>query len=141
MPDQASNARQRTPLPTSLPTPEPAPTSVHPVVLELVLAAVLWFLAIVWIAFAKGVETDLALVIVTLFFAFFTGLFLFLASYGRRDPRWSLPKTNFREFLSGTVSTATGNMRGCDVLIEIAIMPLALALAATLIGIAWMVVH
>jgi hypothetical protein len=119
---------------------EPGQTSVHPFVVEFAIGAALWFVAIVWLAFAKGVETDFTLVVVTLFFAFFFGLFLLTASYGRHDPRWEQPHTNFRTFLVSKVGTATGNMNGRDVMIEITMLPLALALAATLIGIVWMAV-
>jgi hypothetical protein len=130
-------------VPTPPPRPasrEPAQTSVHPVVIELAIGAALWFVAIVWIAFAKGVETDFALAIVSLFFVFFFGLFMLTASYALHDPRWELPSTTFREFLTSRVSTETGTMRGRDVLIEIMVLPLSLALAATLIGIAWMAI-
>ena len=128
----------------AVPTPPPSrdvrQTAVHPVVIELAIGAALWFVAIVWLAFARGVETDFVLVVVTLFFAFFLGLFLLTASYGLHDPRWELPSTTFREFLTSRVSTETGTMRGRDVLIEIMVLPLSLALAATLIGIAWMAI-
>jgi hypothetical protein len=115
--------------------------SVHHRVVELAIGGVLWFIAVVWIAFARGPEVDFALAIVTAFFLFFFALFLLTASYGLNDPRWNLPKTSFRDFLVGTVRTATGNMTGREVMVEIAILPLALALAATLIGAAWMMVR
>jgi hypothetical protein len=115
-------------------------TGVHPLVIELAIGATLWFVAVIWLAFARGVETDFALAIVTLFFAFFFGLFLLTASYGRHDPRWELPRRSFRRFLVSQVRTATGTMSGRDLMIEITMLPLALALAATLIGIVWMAV-
>ncbi|HEY8276364.1 MAG TPA: hypothetical protein VIG52_05145 [Methyloceanibacter sp.] len=130
-------AAQTKPEPPSL---APAQASVHPVVIELAIGAALWFIAIVWLAFASG-ETDFLLVVITLFFAFFFGLFLLTASYGLHDPRWELPSTTFREFLTSGVSTETGTMRGRDVLIEIMVLPLSLALAVTLIGIAWMAIR
>ena len=48
--------------------------------------------------------------------------------------RWHLRDTSFREFLKSDVGTATGTMRGRDVLLEIALVPVSLALAATVIG-------
>jgi len=36
---------------------------------------------------------------------------------------------------------ATGPTRGCDVLLEIAIIPISLALAATMIGFVWIALH
>jgi hypothetical protein len=69
----------------------------------------------------------------------FLALFLFTATYSRGDPRWPTKRTSFREFLDGTVSTATGDERGRDVLIEIALLPVTLAVGATLIGLAWVI--
>ncbi|MGC2341351.1 MAG: hypothetical protein WA453_07175 [Methyloceanibacter sp.] len=57
------------------------------------------------------------------------------------DPRWNLRKTSFREFLDSDVGTATGKMRGRDVLTEIATVPVSLALAATIIGLIWVALH
>lgn len=44
-----------------------------------------------------------------------------------------------REFLASKVALATGEESGRDVLIEIALVPVALAFAATLIGLAWVI--
>ncbi len=108
-------------------------TGVHPVVLEIAVGAALWFLAVTWIDFAGG-EVDWDLVVATLFFAVFFTLFLLTASIAAHDPRWNLGEMSFRKFLGSNVGTATGTMIGRDVLIEIAIVPVSLALAATLIG-------
>jgi hypothetical protein len=116
-------------------------TGVHPAAIGIALAAALWFIAVTWVSFARGAEVDWDLVVVTLFFVFFFGLFLFTASYGLKDPRWRQRDTSFREFLRSEVGTATGPMSGRDVLLEIAVMPVALALAATLIGLIWIVMH
>jgi len=119
---------------------QPAPTStgVHPAAIVTIIGAALWFIAVTWLAFAHGRETDYLLVIVTLFFGAFFALFLLTATYNRGDARWPVKRTSFREFLDGTVGTATGDERGRDVFIEIATLPIALALGATLIGLAWM---
>ena len=79
------------------------------------------------------------LVIVMLFFAFFIGLFLLTASFSANDPRWPVRETSFRKFLGSDVGVGSGTMRGRDVLIQIALLPVALALAATLIGLAWVI--
>ena len=118
--------------------PPPASAST-PIAIETAIAAALWFIAVTWLAFAHGIETDYLLLIVTLFFVIFITLFLFTATYSRGDPRWPTERTSFREFLNGTVSTATGEERGCDVLIEIVLLPVVLAFGATLIGLAWMI--
>jgi hypothetical protein len=122
-------------------SPQQAPESlgVHPIAIEIGIAAALWFLAVTWLAFAHGAETDYLLVIVTLFFVMFFTLFLITASYSVGDPRWPTKRASFREFLDGTVGTATGDERGRDVLIEIALLPVTLAVAATLIGLAWVI--
>jgi hypothetical protein len=116
-------------------------TSIHPIVGEIAIAAAVWFIAMVWLAFARGGEVDLNLAIVTLFFVIFFSVFLLTASYTWKDSRWRLPATSFHDFLAARVGTATGEMRGRDALIEIAIVPVSLALAATLIGLAWVVLH
>jgi hypothetical protein len=110
------------------------PATVHPVVIEIAAGVAIWFLAVTWLSFAKGGEVDWDLVVATLFFVIFFSLLLLTASFAARDPRWSLGHTSFRDFLHGEVSTATGTMRGRDVLVEILLVPVSLALAATAIG-------
>ena len=116
-------------------------TGVHPASIGVGLAAALWFIAVTWVSFARGTEVDWDLVVVTLFFIFFFGLFLFTATYALKDARWRQRDTSFREFLKSEVGTATGPMSGRDVMLEIAVMPLSLALAATLIGVIWIAIH
>jgi hypothetical protein len=79
------------------------------------------------------------LVVVILFFAFFIGLFLFTASFTAHDVRWPVRDTNFREFLGSDIRVGGGTLLGREVLIQIALLPVALALAATLIGLAWVI--
>jgi hypothetical protein len=119
------------------PDPSKAQTSVHPAVIEIALAAALWFIAVTWVSFAGAGGIDWILVVVTLFFAFFFALFLFTASYGLKDARWRQRNTTLREFLDSEVGTATGPVSGREVLLEIAVMPVSLALAATVIGLIW----
>jgi hypothetical protein len=109
-------------------------TGVHPVVVEIAIGATVWFLLVTWLSFAEGRGIDRDLVVVTLFFVMFFALFLLTASFAAHDPRWHLRNTSFREFLRSDVGTATGTMRGRDVLLEIALVPVSLALAATVIG-------
>ncbi len=58
-----------------------------------------------------------------------------------KDSRWRQRKTSFREFLDSEVGTDTGPRRGREVLLEIAVIPISLAFAATLIGMIWIAVH
>ena len=119
----------------------PTETGVHAAVVEIAVGAALWFIVMAWLDFARGGEIDYLLVIVTLFFVIFFVLFLLTASYSLHDPRWPLRDTSFREFLRAKVGTATGTLRGRDVLIEIEIVPVSLALAATVIGLVWSAIH
>ena len=112
---------------------------VHPVVVKIAVGAALWFLAVTWLAFAWDGQIDLLLTIVILFFVMFFTLFLLTASYSVRDPRWPVRETSFREFLGSEVGIGGGVMSGRDVLIETALIPVALAFAATLIGLAWVI--
>lgn len=116
-------------------------TGVHPAVFKVALSAVVWFLAVAWLDFSGGPEVDLSLAVVTGFFVIFFTLFLVTASMAVNDPRWQLPKTSFRKFLDDTVQIDRGMMRGRDVLIHIAMLPVTLAIAGTLIGLAWSVAH
>jgi hypothetical protein len=122
-------------------TTEGQETAVHPMVGEIAIGAAVWFIVVMWFAFARGPEVDYILIIVTLFFVMFFTLFLLTASYGWEDPRWHLPHTTFAQFLQSRIRTATGTMRGRDVLIEIATVPVSLAIAATLIGLVWSILH
>ena len=112
---------------------------VHPMAAKIAIGATIWFLAVTWLSFAWGRETDFVLTVVILFFAFFIGLFLLTASYSVKDQRWPVRETSFREFLGSDIRIGSGTMRGRDVLIEIATLPIALALAGTLIGLAWVI--
>jgi hypothetical protein len=112
---------------------------VHPVAFKIAIGAVLWFLAVVWIAFAGNGGINLDLAIVTLFCAIFVSLFLLVASLTEGDSRWPTRQTSLRAFLDSDVAIGGETMCGRDVLIEIALVPVALAFAATLIGLARMI--
>jgi hypothetical protein len=114
-------------------------TGVHPAVAKVAIGATVWFLLVTWLAFAHGAETDFVLVVVILFFAFFLGLFLLTASFSAKDARWPVRDTNFHEFLGSDIRIGSGTLPGHEVLIQIALLPVALALAATLIGLAWVI--
>jgi hypothetical protein len=112
-------------------------TGVHPAAAKVAIGATIWFLLVTWLAFAWSRETDFVLVVVILFFAFFLGLFLLTASLSAKDARWPVRDTNFREFLGSDIRIGNGTLPGREVFIQIALLPVALALAATLIGLAW----
>ena len=124
---EASSARQM----------QASETGVHSAVAKVVLGAVIWFLLVTWLAFAWSRETDFVLVVVILFFGFFLSLFLLTASFSAKDARWPVRDANFREFLGSHIRIDRGMLSGREVLIQIALLPVSLALAATLIGLAW----
>jgi hypothetical protein len=116
------------------------PASVHPVAIEIALAATLWFLAMAWLSFAWGRHVDLDLAVVSLFFVMFFTLFLTIASRAVQEKRWALRKESFATFLhDDNVAVDRGKMSGRDVLIEATLIPIALAFAATLIGLSWVI--
>jgi hypothetical protein len=116
------------------------PASVHPVAIEIGLAATLWYLAMAWLSFAWGRGIDLDLAVVSLFFVMFFTLFLTTASRAVHDKRWLLRQESFAAFLhDDNIAVDRGKMSGRDVLIEVTLIPVALAFAATLIGLAWMI--
>lgn len=114
-------------------------TGIHPVAFAIAIGAVLWFLVVVWTAFGGNGGIDFDLAIVTLFCAIFVSLFLLVASLATGDSRWPTRQTSLRAFLDSDVAIGSGTMRGRDVLIEITLVPVVLAFAATLIGLAWMI--
>jgi hypothetical protein len=119
----------------------PPVTGVHPAVVKIALSAVAWFLAVAWLDFSGGPEVDLVLAVVTGFFIMFFTSFLLAASMVIDDPRWKQPKARFTQFLKDEVPIDGGTMRGRDVLIHIALLPVCLAIAATLIGLVWSTFH
>jgi hypothetical protein len=112
-------------------------TGVHPAVFKISLVAVLWFVAVSWLYFAWGAHVDLDLAVATGFFIMFFTLLLMAAAGIMKDRRWFQKRVNFRTFLRSDVPTYTGKIRGRDALIEIALIPVALAFGATIIGLAW----
>jgi len=92
-----------------------------------------------WLAFAWDSEIDYLLVIVTLFFLIFFTLFLLTASFSGHDARWPVRDTSFRQFLKSNIRIGRGTMSGREVLLEIALIPVALAFGATLVGLAWVI--
>jgi hypothetical protein len=121
------------------PAGERGEAGVHPIVVKIAIGAVIWFIAVTWLVFAGRGGVDWDLTVVSLFFAIFFTLFLLLASFSAADPRWPTRRTSLREFMTSRVGLATGEESGRDVLIEIALVPVALAFAATLIGLAWVI--
>lgn len=118
-----------------------ATTGVHPVVFGISLGATIWFLIVSWLYFAWDGHVDLDLAVMSGYFIIFFTVFLVMAIGIIQDPRWLQQRVSFRDFLRSKVPTSTGEMSGWDVLIGITLIPVSLAFAASIIGLAWAYLH
>lgn len=91
-----------------------------------------WMLLAAWFAFGRDRETDFLLATVFVFSLVVAGI-LFAMRYTVRQ-RLRHVAVSAESFSGSSVDTATGNLPGADVWIQILIIPFALALAATAIG-------
>lgn len=103
-----------------------------------VFVAFAWIVVASLIAFTNGSDADLALgmavVLTVVFFALPVLVWLTAKSHAHSI-------TQAGDFLSSPVETATGTLTGASVWLQIVLIPVALALAATLIGATSMLVH
>lgn len=104
-----------------------------------IAAAFAWIMGASWLAFARGMDADLALGIAVVLAIVFFALPVIVRHVAVADTR-NRPKMT-DDFLSMPVETATGPLRGSGAWLQILIIPLALALAATLIGAASVLVR
>ncbi len=104
-----------------------------------VFVAFAWILAASLIAFARDADANLAIgmavVLMVVFFALPVLVWLTARSHARSSPATA------GNFLTSRVETATGTLTGANAWLQIAVIPTALALAATLIGAASLLVH
>jgi hypothetical protein len=104
-----------------------------------VLAAFAWILLASWLAFARGADAALVLAVAIVLGIVFFALPLIVRrvavahSRPEREPA--------QDFLSAPVETATGPLSGASAWLQVLLIPLALALAATLIGAVSVLVH
>ena len=108
-------------------------TGVHPGAIATAIAAYCVFIIAAWIAFGRDYNSlDLTVVMLI------TGVMLGLLSGGALMSRNMTPdrETNrtFREFVKGPVDTETGEITGRDALLQIAAMPILLAIGGSLIA-------
>jgi hypothetical protein len=113
--------------PNSLPA-----TSVHPGAIAIALAAAAYFVIACWVTFAGG-EASLVLAVVTLILAVMFGLLAYGSALSRNVESDRRLTRSFREFLKGDVDIETGRISGRAALLQIAAMPIILALGGTLI--------
>jgi hypothetical protein len=104
-----------------------------------VLAAFGWIMLASWLAFAGDTDADLALgvavVLAIVIFALPIVIHHTAVAFCRPKPQTP------REFLAAPVETATGPLSGASAWLQVLLIPLALALAATLIGVAHVLVR
>jgi hypothetical protein len=104
-----------------------------------VLAAFAWIMLASWLAFAGDTDAALALAFAIVLAVVFFALPIIIREVAVANAP-KRPKTT-GDFLSAPVETATGTLRGSSAWIQVLIIPLALALAATLIGTAYVLVR
>ena len=107
-------------------------TSVHPGAIAIALAAAAYFVIACWVTFAGG-EASLVLAVVTLTLALMFGLLAFGGALSRNLEPHRRSTRSFGEFLNGHVDIETGRITGRAALLQIAAMPVILALGGTLI--------
>jgi len=104
----------------------------HGIIYRVIFAAYVWMMLAAWVAFGGNGEADLALSFaVVLFVMFFTVPFLLRRTAAARS---RIKRRAFDQFLSSEVETATGPLSGREVSLQVLLIPLALAFAATMIG-------
>jgi hypothetical protein len=97
-----------------------------------VFAAYLWMFGTAWAGFAAPGGTDLDLMMATVLAVVFFGIPF--ALYRTARTRLISARPRISDFLNSHVDTFTGPMPAKEAWIEIMLIPLALAAAATLIG-------
>lgn len=100
-----------------------------------IIGAFAWMLAIAWIAFASADGTDLDLGMVTMLALMFFGIPLAMHHTSLRSTH-EVPM-RVRQFMRTSFDTYTGTMPAAQAWIEVAIIPVALALAATVFGLVY----
>jgi hypothetical protein len=114
-------------------------TGVHCGAVATALAAYGWFIVAAWIAFARGYAA-LDLTVVVLISVALLGLLVGGAAMSRnmtpdRQTTWT-----FVEFINGDVDTETGRLNGWAAFVQIAVMPILLAIGGTVIAAIYLIV-
>ena len=116
------------------------PGSEFPVAVYIsVFAAFAWIVLASWLAFANDADADLALGIAGVLTVVFFALPVLVRLTAMAHPRARREKAH--DFLASRVETATGTLSGASAWLQIVLIPAALALAATLIGVTSLLVH
>jgi hypothetical protein len=102
-----------------------------------IVVAFAWMLTAAWLAFGGHTATDLDLLIVTVLCT--VSLMLPLAIDHTNAARLSVHHPRLKEFFSSRLDTATGSLSAGEAWLQVALIPVGLAIAATLIGIIYVV--
>lgn len=101
-------------------------------VYRTVLAAYVWMMLAAWIAFGAHATADINLGIATVVMVVFTAIPCLI--YVTATHHKSAGQESTQHFVSSQLDTATGWLSGREAWLQIAIIPLALAVAATAFG-------
>ena len=108
-------------------------TEVHGAVFLIAGLAYGWVLLVAWFAFGQNNAVHLDLSIVTVIFAVFMGVAGLAYGVAHTHLHKKLP--SWDEFVWSKISVATGAISGWEAGLQIMIIPMALAVAATIFGI------
>jgi hypothetical protein len=102
----------------------------------VVIAAFAWIVVMAWFAFGHGIEAEWLATVGVLIGIVFFGIPILLWHANRAARR--AKRRDLDEFLHSSFETATGRLRGWDAYIQVLMIPLCLALAATVFGSIWL---
>ena len=108
--------------------------SVHPLVIQTAVVASVWFVIAMAISFSGGIEADYLLAVVVGFSVIFFTLVLSLARYAAAHTNGGAPDDSLDEFLDEDVAINTGSVSGKEAMVQVLMLPIALAVGATMIG-------
>ena len=108
-------------------------TAVHPIAVAIPTVAFAWFVMAAWIGFAGDREAAVSIVMVGFVNAMLFGLLAGGGWYSRNMTPERATDRSFAAFVSGRVDIATGRITGHEALLQIAALPVVLAIGGTII--------
>lgn len=113
---------------------EPVSPDLHPGVYAVALGGWVWLFGAFWLVFGGEAEGAFMLGVDTVFLATFFGVPYILKRTADRFLDRHGHDGSFGDFLSRDVETLTGRLGGWSALIQVIVVPFALALGMTAIG-------